>query len=510
MISLPEITEYNFFSNFLEVISQDINCYNLFLKCISAKELLDQKLHDTVAEKERITKELEASERLLQKRVQQEKDASSSLREERHRKKLAFRENTEIKQNLDSVLDTLPMNMKKEILSRINIVYDSSSQSDIDITDSNLSSIIYSEAESPEEHFSKFYFKRSSSVMSQSKELQTEDIYKINGKNIAINRSNVNLHQPECHTDFKIIRESHHISHLIASASANMSLSVELLDEVSSSSDSERSSLLLFPFMFDRIMKRPHDLKSRHFVVGDRCNVCFLRIGCGKKGFTCFDCYANVHSLCHQELALPCIPVNTQKKEQVYIGDYCCPSFKPQIPALVIHCILQIEDRGLSQAGLYRESVYGRKLEEMKLICTKNRGVPNLNNVKIGIICVVLKDFLASLKLALIPQIVFNNMLEYFISNSGSYGFEDIYNMFIKLPIPNRDTLVFIILHLQKVAESPDCKMSAKSLSKVFSPLLIENYEIGTYERQKTNCSLIEKFIKLPSHYWKRILLNDL
>lgn len=41
------------------------------------------------------------------------------------------------------------------------------------------------------------------------------------------------------------------------------------------------------------------------------------------------------------------------------------------------------------------------------------------------------------------------------------------------LPQPNRDTLAFLMLHLQRVASSPECKMPISNLAKVFGPTLV-------------------------------------
>ena len=42
-----------------------------------------------------------------------------------------------------------------------------------------------------------------------------------------------------------------------------------------------------------------------------------------------------------------------------------------------------------------------------------------------------------------------------------------------ELPRPNRDTLAFLILHLQRVADSPDCMMPADNLAKVMGPTIV-------------------------------------
>ena len=42
-----------------------------------------------------------------------------------------------------------------------------------------------------------------------------------------------------------------------------------------------------------------------------------------------------------------------------------------------------------------------------------------------------------------------------------------------ELPRPNRDTLAFLILHLQKVADSGACQMPANNLAVVMGPTIV-------------------------------------
>ena len=42
-----------------------------------------------------------------------------------------------------------------------------------------------------------------------------------------------------------------------------------------------------------------------------------------------------------------------------------------------------------------------------------------------------------------------------------------------ELPRPNRDSLAYLILHLQRVADSGECKMSAENLSTVMGPTIV-------------------------------------
>jgi len=50
-----------------------------------------------------------------------------------------------------------------------------------------------------------------------------------------------------------------------------------------------------------------------------------------------------------------------------------------------------------------------------------------------------------------------------------------LYQAISELPQPNRDTLAFLMLHLQRVSSSPECRMPISNLATVFGPTLVGN-----------------------------------
>lgn len=42
-----------------------------------------------------------------------------------------------------------------------------------------------------------------------------------------------------------------------------------------------------------------------------------------------------------------------------------------------------------------------------------------------------------------------------------------------QLPPPNQDTLAFLVLHLQLIASTPQCKMPINNLARVFGPTVV-------------------------------------
>lgn len=149
----------------------------------------------------------------------------------------------------------------------------------------------------------------------------------------------------------------------------------------------------------------------------------FFRIRFGKVALRCRDCRATTHAECKDLVPLPCVPAgntptlrggtvrlekiiflywNNSKHVIVFwifyffqgtIADYT-PMIPPMVPSLVVHCINEIELRGMSEQGLYRISGGSNDVKLLKEKFLRGRGAPNLSEVDVNTICSTLKDFL--------------------------------------------------------------------------------------------------------------------
>lgn len=279
-------------------------------------------------------------------------------------------------------------------------------------------------------------------------------------------------------------------------------------------SEDSRKSAVFYSTILEYLKNRPHAFGRKTFVLGEQCSACDLKVACGKKALICEDCRCISHEKCSQKVPKPCIPVNPtlslHSKLRKSIRDYS-PRFAPYVPAIVLHCVLQIEERGLATAGLYKVSTFDRTVEDLKHQYGKNRGIPNLASVDVLAICQFLKDFLVSLKPGLIAKELFETLLHIFEPEPVSkIAFEMVVDALDKLDQTSRDTLVFLLLHLQNVAAAEAVNMSPRRLSKIFTSLLVDGYEKGLFQEEKRKCKLLEKFIELPSDYWKIIFVKDL
>ncbi|XP_054711222.1 rac GTPase-activating protein 1-like [Uloborus diversus] len=157
------------------------------------------------------------------------------------------------------------------------------------------------------------------------------------------------------------------------------------------------------------------------------------------------------------------------------IADYVSPT-PPMIPSLIIHCLNEIELRGMNEVGLYRVPGSDREVKELMQKFLKSKNIPRLVNIA---------DKSASL-----------NMMYEIVSG---------------LPQPNKDTLAFLMLHLQRVAENPQCKMPAENLSKVFGPTIVgysteDPSESKLWNETEYQTRAVHLLLQISSDYWQNLL----
>lgn len=76
----------------------------------------------------------------------------------------------------------------------------------------------------------------------------------------------------------------------------------------------------------------------------------------------------------------------------------------------------------------------------------KGKAAPCLTDVDVHVLCGVVKDFLRSLQDSLITKALWND----FVSACEENDIQKIKAKISELPQPNRDTLAFMMLHLQR------------------------------------------------------------
>jgi len=262
-------------------------------------------------------------------------------------------------------------------------------------------------------------------------------------------------------------------------------------------------------------LKKPHPFESRMIVKMDSCVACGKRIAFGKTAFKCRDCRSLVHPECRPLVPLPCVPAAVTPKQQIARLDGFVPPERPMIPAVVVHCVLEVERRGLSQPGIYRIPGADPVVKELLEKFLRGKGLPKLGQYDdVHVVASCLKHFLRKLKEPLVTHALwgwFARAAEVWKDGRIDEAIDIAKKAVSHLPPANVDTMAFIVLHLIRVSDTPACKMSAQSLAKVFGPLIIgysssapEAYQMLHEPRKQ--CDVLEMFFAVPSEFWEDII----
>lgn len=261
-----------------------------------------------------------------------------------------------------------------------------------------------------------------------------------------------------------------------------------------------------------RSRPRQHNFVAKNFYKRETCGPCGKTIKFAKLGVKCETCRAQAHPECRALLPLPCVPPGpgvrrVNAPQEGCISDYA-PSTPPMVPALMVHCINEVEKRGLTEKGIYRISATDKDVKRLKERFLRGCGSPSLANEDIHVLCGCIKDFLRSLREPLVTSALWADFMEAARISDPTDANSAVVQAVSQLPQPNRDTLAFLVLHLQKVAESPECEMGIDNLSKIFGPTLI-GYGLMTQPTEMYNATaqmfcVMQLLLRLSCDYWSQ------
>uniref|UniRef100_A0A8C9FQQ9 Rac GTPase activating protein 1 n=1 Tax=Pavo cristatus TaxID=9049 RepID=A0A8C9FQQ9_PAVCR len=198
---------------------------------------------------------------------------------------------------------------------------------------------------------------------------------------------------------------------------------------------------------------RLHDFVSKTVIKPESCVPCGKRVKFGKISLKCRDCHVVSHPECRDRCPLPCIPTLTGPPVRIGEGTLMdfVPSAPPMIPSIIVHCVNEIEQRGLHEKGLYRVSGCDKTVRELKEKFLRSKNIPLLSNVDdIHAICSLLKDFLRNLKEPLLTFRLNKTFMEAAEILDEDNSVAAMYQAVGELPRANRDTLAFLMVHLQR------------------------------------------------------------
>lgn len=267
---------------------------------------------------------------------------------------------------------------------------------------------------------------------------------------------------------------------------------------------------------------RPHNFSSKTCLKPECCALCSKKIRFGSVGYKCSECRSYVHQDCREKFTVSCLPQSATPSSKSgssmgSITDYV-PNLSPMVPALIVHCVNEIETRGLKEVGLYRISGSERDVKALKEKFLRNNGIPNLAEVDVHVLCGCIKDFLRSLSDRLIPLrmwTMFSNAAQAIPSDDEESAVnKEVYRAVEKLPQANRDTLAYLIMHFQRIAECPEIKMPIDNFAKIFGPTIFgyscaDPNQQMLFEQTHVQCIVMSALLNIPTDYWSRFIFLD-
>lgn len=253
--------------------------------------------------------------------------------------------------------------------------------------------------------------------------------------------------------------------------------------------------------------------RAHHFVLKSQikpegCKACRKRLGFSAHALRCKYCKMVVHQECKNAAPMPCVPVvsTPSRKQDGSLASYV-PSNPPHIPSILLRCVQEIEDRGLTETGLYRVTGPDKAIKDLKERLLRPRCQTNLRKIEdTTILTGVVKNFLLNLN----DPIIGTALSDEFKSAAEKGNANHLYSVVAKLPHENRHTLAFIIIHLQKVAESEHCKMPRANLARVFAPTLVASIAMTDMESAmrdtKRSAKVVDCLLALSPSYWSNML----
>lgn len=90
-----------------------------------------------------------------------------------------------------------------------------------------------------------------------------------------------------------------------------------------------------------------------------------------------------------------------------------------------------------------------KEIKALKERFLRGKSTPNLSNYDIHVVCGCIKDFLRGLREPLIPTNLWKNFANA-VQNNDEVAVRELFSAINQLPQANRDTLAFIVMHLQR------------------------------------------------------------
>ncbi|XP_077686468.1 rac GTPase-activating protein 1-like [Eretmochelys imbricata] len=262
--------------------------------------------------------------------------------------------------------------------------------------------------------------------------------------------------------------------------------------------------------------RRLSTLTGRPVIRPEPCAGCGARARFGRVVLRCKQCLLLAHPECRGRCPPLCAPGPRPQPRQGVLADFAPPT-APLVPALVVHCVSEVERRGLTETGLYRVPGAEPLVREWRQKLLRAKGaLPSLGRVgDVHVVCGVLKDFLRGLEEPLVTFRLHPVFLRAAEIPDEAACQAALCHVVSKLPPANRDTLAFLMLHLLRVARSPECRMDALNLARVFGPTLVGHgtsspTPLAILQDTPQQCEVMVRLLSLPPEFWRPFVGTEL
>lgn len=258
-----------------------------------------------------------------------------------------------------------------------------------------------------------------------------------------------------------------------------------------------------------------HVFLSKTVIRPEMCVPCGKRIRFGKMALKCRDCRVVAHPECKLKCTEGCSPSTTPGRQADTLERFA-PATHPRVPLLIVQCVNEIERRGLEEKGIYRVPGGERVVKELREKYVTGKGSLALLQKadQVHVVCGLLKDFLRKLKEPLITHRLHPSFMHAAEIPDEDSATAILYQAIGELPKANRDTLAFLMLHLQRVMRSPQCQMDKTNLARVFGPTIVGHGMVEPPPRTIVRDTTVQPkvilcMLALPEEFWKHLLQKD-
>lgn len=141
-----------------------------------------------------------------------------------------------------------------------------------------------------------------------------------------------------------------------------------------------------------------------------------------------------------------------------------------QLPRIIRECIIQLEDKGLSQEGIYRLSGVKSKIEQLKELYNQGKNA-DLDEFEPNILAGLIKLFIRELTDSILPEEIAQRFEEAAAIPNRQEKISQFKKLIPELPVPNKTLLSWLMVHMLHVLQKgPENKMSIQSIGIVLHP----------------------------------------